>query len=419
MSETLDLPSTDRLVVVMVGLPARGKTYIARKLARYLRWQGRRARVFNVGNYRRERLGAQQPADFFDPANPQGVAARRAMAQAALDDMLGWLKTEGEVGIYDATNSTRERRAWVRQICEASGCRVLFVESVCDDPDVLEHNIRETKLRSPDYRQTDPDRAVADFKRRIAMYERAYEPVTEESASWVRIVDAGRQLQVNELQGYLPSRIVPFLMNLHLSPRTIWLTRHGESTFNTQDRIGGNPPLTARGLAYGRALGAYFGQRAPSDLVIWTSTLQRTRQTATEMGRRFRPWKPLDEIDAGLYDGLSYADVRARAPDEFLARASDKLRYRYPRGESYLDVLQRLDPVLIELERQRRPVLVIAHNAVIRGLYAYFADEPAERVPHLDVPLHTLIELTPRAYGSAEVRHRLSLDENEADGAEG
>lgn len=404
MPSSLDQPTSDRLVVVMVGLPARGKTYIARKLARYLRWQGRQARVFNVGNYRRERLGAQQPADFFDPSNPEGVAARRQMAEAALDDLLGWLDREGEVGIYDATNSTYERRSWVRARCEARGCRVLFVESVCEDPDVLEHNIRETKLRSPDYRKVDPEQAVADFKRRIAMYARAYEPVVEDEASWVRIIDAGRQLQVNRLQGYLPSRIVPFLMNLHLSPRTIWLTRHGESTFNTQDRIGGNPGLTASGLEYGRSLGRYFSDRAPDDLVVWTSSLRRTRDTAEAMGRRYRSWKPLDEIDAGICDGWTYADVRARMPDDFAARATDKLRYRYPRGESYLDVLQRLDPVLIELERQRRPVLVIAHNAVIRALYAYFTDEPAERVPQLEIPLHTLIQLTPRAYGSAEER---------------
>lgn len=410
MPPTLDQPASDRLVIVMVGLPARGKTYTARKLSRYLRWQGRDARVFNVGNYRRERLGAQQPADFFDPTNPEGAAARRAMAEAALSDLLRWLKAGGEVGLYDATNSTRERRRWVRRRCEAEGCRVLFVESVCDDPAVLDHNIRETKLRSPDYRGVDPERAVADFKRRINMYARAYEPVDEDEASWVRIVDAGRQLQVNRLTGYLPSRIVPFLMNLHLSPRQIWLTRHGESQFNTQDRIGGNASLTARGQAYGRALRAFFDRLEVPDLVVWTSTLHRTRETATELGRRYRPWKPLDEIDAGIYDGWTYAQVAQQAPQEFADRGADKLRYRYPRGESYLDVLQRLDPVLIELERQRRPVLVIAHNAVIRALYAYFTDEHAERVPQLEIPLHTLIELTPRAYGAAEVRHPLPVE---------
>jgi hypothetical protein len=46
----------------------------------------------------------------------------------------------------------------------------------------------------------------------------------------------------------------------------------------------------------------------------------------------------------------------------YRARKQDKLRYRYPRGESYLDVIQRLEPVIIELERQRSPVVVIAHQ---------------------------------------------------------
>ena len=42
-------------VVVMVGLPARGKTFVSKKLVRYLNWIGIRSRVFNVGEYRRKR----------------------------------------------------------------------------------------------------------------------------------------------------------------------------------------------------------------------------------------------------------------------------------------------------------------------------------------------------------------------------
>ena len=34
------------LAIIMVGLPARGKTYISRKIARYLTWLGARARYF-------------------------------------------------------------------------------------------------------------------------------------------------------------------------------------------------------------------------------------------------------------------------------------------------------------------------------------------------------------------------------------
>lgn len=41
-------------VICMVGLPARGKTYIAKKLARYLTWVGMKTKVFNVGEYRRQ-----------------------------------------------------------------------------------------------------------------------------------------------------------------------------------------------------------------------------------------------------------------------------------------------------------------------------------------------------------------------------
>lgn len=42
-----------KLVIIMVGLPARGKSYITKKLQRYLSWQQHNTRIFNVGNRRR------------------------------------------------------------------------------------------------------------------------------------------------------------------------------------------------------------------------------------------------------------------------------------------------------------------------------------------------------------------------------
>ena len=57
-------------------------------------------------------------------------------------------------------------------------------------------------------------------------------------------------------------------------------------------------------------------------------------------------------------------------PDEFAARKADKLRYRYAGGgESYLDVVQRLEPVITELEREAECVCVVAHQAVLRAIY--------------------------------------------------
>lgn len=49
---------------------------------------------------------------------------------------------------------------------------------------------------------------------------------------------------------------------------------------------------------------------------------------------------------------------------------------RYPCGESYLDVVQRLEPVVIEIERERECVCVVGHQAVLRALYGYFTKTP-------------------------------------------
>lgn len=47
------VPSNMKLIIIMVGLPARGKSYITKKLARYLNWLQLETRIFNVGERRR------------------------------------------------------------------------------------------------------------------------------------------------------------------------------------------------------------------------------------------------------------------------------------------------------------------------------------------------------------------------------
>lgn len=101
---------------------------------------------------------------------------------------------------------------------------------------------------------------------------------------------------------------------------------------------------------------------------------------------------------------MTYEEIQERYPEEFALRDQDKYRYRYPKGEvitgggtrgqggggggwgtpshsplspppqSYEDLVQRLEPVIMELERQEN-VLVICHQAVMRCLLAYFLDK--------------------------------------------
>ena len=72
--------------------------------------------------------------------------------------------------------------------------------------------------------------------------------------------------------------------------------------------------------------------------------------------------------------------------------------------EPLADVIQRLEPVSVEIERQREPVLVIAHQAVVRALYGYLTGKPQDECPHVEIPLHTVVQLTPTEYGYDEQR---------------
>ncbi|XP_039803338.1 6-phosphofructo-2-kinase/fructose-2,6-bisphosphatase-like isoform X2 [Panicum virgatum] len=379
-----------KLAIVLVGLPARGKTFTAVKLTRYLRWLGHETRHFNVGKYRRLKHGANLAADFFRDDNPEGIEARNEVAALAMEDMIDWMHGGGQVGIFDATNSTRKRRCMLMEMAEGN-CKIIFLETICNDPSIIERNIRLKIQQSPDYAdQPDYEAGLQDFKERLMNYEKVYEPVGE--GSYIKMIDMvkgqGGQLQVNNISGYLPGRIVFFLVNSHLTPRPILLTRHGESLHNVRGRVGGDTVLSEAGELYSKKLANFIEKRLKSEktATIWTSTLQRTILTASPIvGFPKIQWRALDEINSGVCDGMTYEEIKKTMPEEFESRRKDKLRYRYPRGESYLDVIQRLEPVIIELERQRAPVVVISHQ----------------------MPLHTIIEIQMGVTGVEEKRYKL------------
>ena len=78
----------------------------------------------------------------------------------------------------------------------------------------------------------------------------------------------------------------------------------------------------------------------------------------------------------GICEEMTYEEIAAKYPTEFAARDEAKFSYRYPRGESYDDLVARLEPVIMELERQEN-VLVVGHQAVLRCLLAYYLDKPS------------------------------------------
>jgi broad specificity phosphatase PhoE len=355
------------------------------------------------------------------------MESRKESAKDAMKDLKKWLNqssdddTTGKVAIYDGTNTTRERRDWIlEQLNEfhADGAKyklkVMFIESICNDESIVSQNIQATKLSMPDYKDHSSDDALKDFKKRVLHYKSMYEtidPTLDAELSWVKLIDGGRMVTSNNMHGFLPGRILHFVMNLHTVPRPIYLSRHGESQYNRVGKIGGDSDLTDYGNAYAVKLGEFSRDHIMADdphARLWTSSLLRTINTAKHVphdvqpdgwiSMRPRQWRHLDEIHAGIFDGMTYQQIKEIAPDEYEARKENKLTYRYPRGESYLDVMQRLDPIIHELERQTDPVLLVGHQGILRIIYAYFMGLNRFETPFVAIDFNTVTKLTPEAY---------------------
>jgi len=162
--------------------------------------------------------------------------------------MMKWFRTDGgQIAILDATNSTKARRHWIQEQCNQESVEALFVESWCDDEELIMSNILEVKTTSPDYAGQDPEDAARDFRNRIRNYEKVYETIGEDEShlTYVKLIDVGSQIIINRIQDYLQSRVIYYLMNLHIKPRSIWVSRVC-ADFSTLNQSGANIPFLAR-----------------------------------------------------------------------------------------------------------------------------------------------------------------------------
>lgn len=189
-------------------------------------WLGINTQIFCVGNYRRKIAGLQLPHTFFDQSNTEALKKRHEAASLALKDMIHFFdKQDGTVGILDATNTSKKARAWINQELTSRDIQVLFIESICDDENIIMSNINDVKLSSPDYVNTDKHTAKEDFIKRLGHYEATYETITEEDLTYIKLINVGTQYIINMIRGYLESRIVYYLMNLHTRSKRIWFSR--------------------------------------------------------------------------------------------------------------------------------------------------------------------------------------------------
>ena len=73
------------------------------------------------------------------------------------------------------------------------------------------------------------------------------------------------------------------------------------------------------------------------------------------------------------------------------------MNYRYPEGESYLDLIERLKYFIIQLGSYNKPIVIIAHNAILKVILGYFEGTENIDIPHKEINLHEIIKLTPNS----------------------
>mmetsp|Transcript_15656 Transcript_15656/g.38599 ORF Transcript_15656/g.38599 Transcript_15656/m.38599 type:complete len:505 (+) Transcript_15656:237-1751(+) len=438
----------DRFLLCLVGLPGRGKTFISYRVKHWLIYfHDIPTKVVNLGNARRRLVGQKKSPDFFNHSNSEGQAILSRARKECLKEIREFLTEDkegthvGRVAIYDAANVTVKNRMDV--IEEMKGVlpqsHIIFVEVIQTNKENIERHIRSVKVHvgMPDYKdESDKDKAVDNYLERVKLYQKEYVTMGKNrKLSFIKIVDDGRQVTVNRIKGFLPGQLVNYLMNIHTQPRPLYLSRHGESQYNVLKKIGGNSPLSPQGEKYAVALAKWVKEnvlnpkealtKSPKHARLYTSSLRRTIDTVRHFDHsvqedgwvtmRRREWRALDEIFAGVFDGMTYHQIKQKAPSQFELRCKNKLEYRYPRGESYQDVIKRVEQAVVTMEGLQDPVVVVAHQAVLRIVYAYFMMMDKNDATTISIPLNTVIKLVPRNHGCDEERFVLVNKENKED----
>lgn len=291
-TESGHLYHAGKICIVLVGLPARGKTHHAVSLTRYLRWLGVKSHAFHLGDYRRKVAPAdfRVPDDYFMPdAAPETVKLRQKVIQACRDDLFRFFDEDGgQVAIYDAVNATAAgRRRWAREL-EARNISPMFVECLITNEALLARNIRDVKLMSPDYQHMDPDEAVRHYLRRIELRIPHYETMAEQELTYVKLINVNERFIVNHGGlGYLRNRIMFFLMNSRIKVGSVFFARAGAPSDPKQDHRM-DSDLSPDGRAYAEHLKATlwahiekrFQQRQQAQLDdVDRKTLRKVRDT--------------------------------------------------------------------------------------------------------------------------------------------
>jgi broad specificity phosphatase PhoE/predicted kinase len=380
----------NKLYIVMVGLPARGKSTMANKIKEDLRNDSVKARIFNNGDLRRKLFPMNTSiAEFYNPEDREGMAIREKIAMINMEGARNYIREGGDVAILDATNVSLARRKKIQAYL--NDYPILFIECINNNEEILDASIRR-KIDTSEFRHLTKEEAIKTFEKRILYYVSIYTPLKMES-NFIKIDSLYKKVMQEEIKDNLPyyDQIRDFLVMDTV--KHLYLIRHGETYFNLENRIGGDSPLTGNGRLQAKALAEYFSKKEIP--LIFTSDKKRTIQTAEPIKALQKkctiiPLAEFDEIDSGICESMSYEEIRREMPDIYKARKKDKYNYIYPEGEGYATMKQRIDRgvnKVLYLSGTSKNIMIIGHRAANRMILSHFLFRREEDVPYIYIPM--------------------------------
>lgn len=382
--------SDDKLYIVLMGLPARGKSTLGVRLREAFHKDHIATRIFNNGNLRRiyRPLAETSCAEFYSPSNSAAMKLREKFTRINMERAKAYLRNSGQVAILDATNASRRRREMIEEYLNDHP--LFFIECVNDDEDIVSLSILE-KTKLPEFSQLDSKTAEAEFLKRINYYKMIYVPLKVER-NFIRLDSLQNKIIGEKHTDSIPlyARLRDYLVTDEV--KNLFLIRHTQTEYNMEDRIGGDPGLTAKGRVQAEALGRFFAKKKIS--YIFTSSKIRTKKTAEAIARsqddcRIIALKEFDEIDAGVCEGMTYAEIEKNMPKIFRHREANKYAYVYPVGESYATMKPRIEEGIKKtffLNRRANNIMIVGHQAVNRLILSHFLYRREVDVPYIFIP---------------------------------
>jgi probable phosphoglycerate mutase len=164
----------------------------------------------------------------------------------------------------------------------------------------------------------------------------------------------------------------------------LWLVRHGETEWSRNGRHTSSTdlPLTERGHEQAAAVAPLLAGHEFA--AVFTSPLQRARETAALAGVDAQPRDDLREFDYGDYEGLTTPQIRESVPGWSL------WTHPVPGGETLAQAGARADAVIAAAEQAGGDVLLVAHGHILRILAARRLQQPPAFGAHLRLDTATV-----------------------------